>query len=203
MAIFGETKKQFEKRKLLSNMKEKKNTRILIWGIVLAFLPIIGAAGYGLYVQIHETFRYDEQYFSAEYQERYDAPGAVARDLEIALQKGNTQLMHELQGLRKSPPPFEPQPNTRFSILFDVDEAGYFHYLFFNFDTLRRSIFFIHEVDNRWVMSPADAHYYWKSGEWLVVYAPPTLTWWIILSLVTVGYGMYRMTAQYRQKHMR
>jgi len=67
---------------------------------MLAIIPVMIAFGYFLYVSAQEVFRYDEQYFTPSYQEKYNSPGTIARTLEGALQEGNQQLLKELQGIQ-------------------------------------------------------------------------------------------------------
>jgi hypothetical protein len=157
------------------------------------------ALGYFMYINTQETFRYDEQYFTPNYQEKYNSPGAVARELEGALKVGNQQLLKELRGIHRDPGVLEPKPTLVLSILIDVDDAGYFHYLFFDFDTYRRSIYYIIDVRERWVLVPEDLYFYWQTGRWLDFYIPLALTWWFILIIAWGGLLLFQQAKKIRQ----
>ena len=137
--------------------------------LVLAGLFVLGVKALGL-------VRYDPAYFTAEYAEQYDTPGAVARALEGALQSGDRELLAELQGLRR-PAAFETNPKIIFIMLWERDDR-YFTYMYLDMQTLRPHPHYVEKVKGRWVVSPADAHYYLHSGRWLVVFTPLAIVWW-------------------------
>ena len=175
----------------------RKSTTIRL--IVLAIIPVMIAFGYFLYVSAQEIFRYDEQYFTPNYQEKYNSPGTVARALEGALQEGDQQLLKELQGIHRDPDILEPNPRISLSILLDVDDAGYFHYMFFDFNTYRRSTYYIIDVRERYVLAPEDLYFYWQTGRWLDFYLPSALTWWVILIVAGGGLLLFQQAKKIRR----
>ncbi len=175
----------------------RKSTTILF--IVLVTIPVMIAFGYFLFVTAQEIFRYDEQYFTLHYQEKYNSPGTVARTLEGALKEGNQQLLKELQGIHRDPDILEPNPRISLSILLDVDDAGYFHYMFFDFEIYRRSTYYVIDVCGRWVLAPEDLYFYWQTGRWLDFYLPSALTWWVILIVAGGGLLLFQQAKKIRQ----
>jgi len=180
----------------MMNLSRKSNT---IWFIVAASIPLVIAFGYFLYINVQEIFRYDEQYFTPYYQEKYNSPGTVARTLEGVLKEGNQQLLKELQGIHRDPGVLEPNPRIALSILRDVDDAGYFDYMFFDFNTYRRSTYYIIEVRERYVLAPEDLYFYWQTGRWLDFYLPSALTGWILLIVAWGGSLLFQQAKRIRQ----
>lgn len=166
----------------------------------LVLLPVFLVLIYGLYANLSRLVRFDQRYFSPAYQEKYAVPAAVATTLEEAIHEGNEALYAELTGLRRSPRSLEPQPNVYLSILLDIDDADYYHYLFFNFDTYRRSIYYLKEVKGRWIVAPTDLYFYWDSQQWWDFTLPPVLTYWSVLILLGVGYFVSQRAAAYRRE---
>jgi len=156
-----------------------------------------------LIANLQAWFRYDLRYFTPEYQSMYEVPGAVAIALERAVRTGNHALYEELTGLRSRPRPIEPNPNLHFATLLDTDEAGYFHYLYFDVKTYERSTFYIKQVMDRWVVVPQDVYFYWDSGRWLVVYTPLALIWWGALAVGGSAYWIYWSAAKFREQLFR
>lgn len=153
-----------------------------------------------LIAQFQTWFRYDMRYFTPEYQSTYGAPGAVAFALEGAIRSGDQALYKELTGLRARPRPIEPNPNLVFAVLLEVDEAGYFQYLYFDVKTYERSTFYIKQVMDRWVVAPQDVYFYWDSGRWLVVFTPLALIWWGALAVGGSAYWIYWSSARFREQ---
>ena len=178
------------------NLSRKSTT---IWFIVAAIIPLVIAFGYFLYINVEEIFRYDEQYFSPYYQEKYNSPGTVARTLEGVLKEGNQQLLKELQGTHRDPGVLEPNPRIALSILLDVDDAGYFHYMFFDFNTYRRSTYYIIDVRERYVLAPEDLYFYWQTGRWLDFYLPSALTGWVLLIVAWGGSSLFQQAKRIRR----
>lgn len=164
--------------------KVKQSQRLKI--LVVALVPLIIAGIYILGVQIHGLYRFDQAYFAPEFQETYHSPGMVAIALERALQAGDTQLYAELTGLNSEIGEMIPRPNLHFSILVEVDEREYFHYLYFDFDTFLRDTHYVKEVNGRWVAVPQDAYYYFDSGQWLKVFGPVAASWWVLLLAIAI-----------------
>lgn len=184
----------------MKDMRPRRN--LLYWGVGLVMLPVILALIYALYANISRHIRFDERYFTPQYQEKYDVPAKVTAVLEQALQHGDEITFGELTGLKRSPPELQPEPDLHLSILLDVDEAGYFHYLFFNFDTYHRSMYYLKEVKGRWIVAPTDLYFYWDSNQWWDFMLPPALAYWAFLLVLGAGYLINRKATSYRMKTM-
>lgn len=173
----------------------------LRWVLAATLLPLVLMGLFVLVVQVQSVRRYDPAYFSDTYAERYDTPGSVARALEGALQTDggkprDRELLAELQGLRRTVA-FETSPKIIFIMLWERDDR-YFTYMYLDMQTLRRHPHYVEEVKGRWVVSPADAHYYFYSGRWLVVFTPLALVWWLLEIVVVLGLLVYRLSARLR-----
>ncbi len=178
--------------------EEKLNKSQVFRVAALVLMPLVIAGIYILGVQIHGLFRYDQAYFASEYQEAYHSPGMVAIALERALQNGDSALYGELTGLKRDPGEMTPRPDLHFSILVEVDERDYFHYLYFDFDTLRRDTHYVTEVNGRWVAVPQDAYFYFDSGQWMKVFGPLTASWWVLLLAIAIMKLLSRLGAKSR-----
>ncbi len=176
---------------------KKKEIPKSVW-MVLVFLPLIIAGLYVTLINIHYQFRYDDKYFSDNYLEMYDSPGSIAMGVEKAVQTGDAALFQELSGLRRSIP-VKSSPDTIFTILLDVDDRGYFHYLYLDMGNYHRKVYYVKQVRERWVVVPEDFYYYWDSGRWWDVYLPLALVWWVILAVVIVAVFVYRLGGKYRE----
>jgi len=168
--------------------------------IGLALLPLLIAGLFILYVVIQTPFRYDMSYFTPQYQEIYSAPGHVAATLEEVLHTSDATLYSELTGLRLKARVPEANPNMVLTIVLDVDELGYFHYLYFDVKTYERAVYYIKEVNDRWVVIPEDASFAYNSGRWLVTFAPLAAIWWVILFFVGLGLLIYHRSARFREE---
>jgi len=171
-------------------------------GIGVALVPLILLGIYALYAYIHEQFRYDEKYFSEEFKEAYAAPGVVALELENVLRTGDKAQLSDLQGLRRAVRDVQPNPNLRFAILIEIDDQGYFHYLYFDSRTFLRETHYVKEVDNRWVVVPEDLYFYWDSGNWTSVFMPIAIVWWLILLVYELARFLFHRAAGYRKNRM-
>ncbi len=169
----------------------------------VALFPLCAAGIFILVANLQAWFRYDRQYFASEYQSAYNAPGAVAIALEKVIRTDNQALYEELTGLRLRARPIEPNPNLRLTILLEVDEVGYFQYLYFDVKTYKRSTFYIKQVMDRWVVVPQDVYFYWDSGRWLVVFTPLALIWWGTLAVGGSTYWVYWSAAKFREQRFR
>lgn len=161
-------------------------------------LPLVIAGSYILFVHIQALFRYDNAYFTPQYQKRYDAPSTVAVELEKIIRTGDFGALAEITGLRKRINPPKPDPNIRLTVLMKVDDAGYFHYLYFDTKTYERSTFYVKKVMGRYVMVPQDAYFYLDSGQWKVVFGPLATIWWVLLGVTMFGLFIYRAAAKFR-----
>ena len=168
--------------------------------IGLALLPLLLAGLFILYVVVQIPFRYDMSYFTPQYQEIYSAPGNVAVALEEVLQTGDSLLYSELTGLRLKARAPQANPNMALTIVLDVDELGYFHYLYFDVKTYRRAVYYIKEVNDRWVVVPEDAIFSFNSGRWLVTFTPLAAIWWAILIFSGLGVLTFNWSARYREE---
>mgnify|MGYP006291525707 FL=1 len=184
-------------------MNEKINKLQAYYFVALMLIPLLIAGLYALSMTIHARFRYDRTYFTPEYAQKYPSPGEVARTLETVLREGDEQTYAALTGLRREPPDLAPQPRISLSILIDVDERDYFHYLYFNTETFRRSTYFVKEIENRWVVAPEDLYFYFDSGQWTKVFMPVAITWWILWLVVAVARLLYLAGARTRWEHGR
>lgn len=171
------------------------------WFVILIILPVLIGVLFIAGMEFYRNYRYDLGYFTAEYAERYNNPGSVARSLEVALQVADTNLIAELNGMRARPKPLEPNPSLILTILIEVKE-DYFHYLYFDMATFRRHPHFIKEVDNRWVHVPGDVYYYYDSGEWMKFYSPLAITYWVLVCAVSLGILFFRLTKRARVRMM-
>lgn len=178
--------------------EDRVKTSQVLRVIALVSVPLIIAGIYILGVQIHALFRYDQAYVASEYQEAYNSPGMVAIALEQALQNGDSQLYAELTGLKTDAEQMTPKPDLHFSILVDVDERDYFHYLYFDFDTMHRDTHYVKEVRGRWVAVPQDAYFYFDSGQWVKVFGPIAASWWVLLLAIAIMKLLSRLGARSR-----
>lgn len=170
------------------------------WLLMFALVPFITVGAYVTAMNVVHVFRYDEQYFTDAYLEKYPAPGPVSIAIEQAIQKGEIELMQEISGLRKDVHPVEPNSDFILTTLLDVDDFGYFHYLYLDMSTLRRSTYYVKEVSGRYVFVPQDAYFYYDSGYWWDVYLPIALVWWVIVAACTVGVIVHRYGARTRRE---
>lgn len=165
--------------------------------LLLIAVPLVIAGALWLGSYIHGRVRFDEAYFSAEYQEEYSSPGPVAIALETAIKHGDTRLYSELTGLKREIM-LESRPKMAYMLLVEVDESGYFHYLYFDFDTFHRQTHYIKEVNQRWVVAPEDVYFYFDSGQWLRTFMPLAMTWWAILIVIGLLKGLSYLGARTR-----
>lgn len=179
---------------------EKRSLHYLYIFIGLALLPLLLAGLFILYVVVQIPFRYDMSYFTPQYQEIYSAPGDVAVTLEEVLRTGDSRVYSELTGLRLKARAPEANPNMALTIVLDVDELGYFHYLYFDVKTYKRAVYYIKEVNDRWVVIPEDATFAFNSGRWLVTITPLAAFWWVILFFVGLGLVIFRGSARFREE---
>jgi len=168
--------------------------------IGFALLPLVLAGLFILYVVLQIPYRYDMSFFTPQYQEIYNAPGDVAVALEEVLQTGDAHLYSELTGLRIKARTPQANPNMILTIVLDVDELGYFHYLYFDVKTYKRAVYYIKEVNNRWVVVPQDAIFAFISGRWLVTFTPLAAIWWAIILIVGLTIMVFRRSARLREE---
>ena len=166
------------------------------WIVAAALLPLVLMGLLALGVQVQGLVRYDPAYFSGTCAERYDTPGAVARALEGALQTNDQALLAELQGLRR-PAAFEANPNMIFIMLWERGDR-YISYLYFDMQTYERHVHYFEQVEERWVVTPPNLHYYLHSGRWQGVFLPLATVWWLLEIVVVLSVSLYRVSARLR-----
>lgn len=179
-------------------MEEK---RYVDWPYVigLMLLPILVMLVLFGVKQVMEFSRYDPDYFTEEYLEQYEAPGAIATDLERALREGDMQLMAQLLATRKPPSPLAARPRLIYALLLSV-EGDYFQYLYFDASDFTRVVQYVRERDGRYVASEADFYFYIDSGRWRGVAGPIAAAWWSLVVVYTVATYVYRRMAVARLK---
>jgi len=180
--------------------RQNRQFDLLRWIIGLASVPLLAVVAFAVIVFFQGYDRYDETLFTPAYQERYKAPFIVSGLLEEVLQTGNEDLYGELTGLRLVQPLPEVNPDIIYGVLLEVDEAEYFHYMFIDKDTFKRSMYFLEEVDGRWVVAPEDAYFLYHSGEWLKAYLPVTIVYLLFVTVIGTGIGVYRIAAKIREE---
>ena len=176
----------------------KIRTVYLVIGLFL--LPLFAAGMFILVVRLQGLVRYDPSYFTEQYQELYPSPGAVASAIELALHDDTPSTFAELTGLRHKIRPPQPNPDIHLMVALKVTDAGYYQYLFFNVKTYERIVYYVKEVDGRWVMVPRDSYYYLDSGDWLLFFTPAATIWWSLLAVIAAGAVTYRLAARFREQ---
>ncbi len=176
----------------------KRQFFYIVFGLFL--LPLLAAGLFILVVRIQTLSRYDQAYFTAQYQERYASPGSVAVAIEQALHSDDRSIFAELTGLRKKIRPPEANPDIHLMIVLKVSDAGYFQYLFFNTQNYQRIVYYIKQVGGRWVMVPRDAYYFLDSGDWLLFFTPLLIVWWGLLAVTSLGVGIVHLAARFREQ---
>ena len=170
-----------------------------LYFVGFASFPILATGLFVLVVTIQAQYRYDPKFFTLRYQVLYSSPSAVIEALEEAMRTNNSALYAEVIGLKKKPSSIEHNPDIRFATLLEVNDAGYFHYLFFDIKTYKRASLYTKKVLNRWVVVPQDAYFYLDSGKWLVILTPLALVWWSLLIVVELAIFIYRSAARIRE----
>lgn len=183
-----------------ANQHNLSGANLILKILLLALIPVVLAGAFLLGARIHARFRYDETYFSAAYQQQYASPGSVAIALEQALQQGDSQLYAELTGMQREFT-LEAYPELAYMLLVEVDQADYFHYLYFDFDTFHRQTHYIKEQNQRWIAVPEDVYFYFDSGQWLRVFFPLALTWWVFLLAFSIIKGLSHLGARTRSAY--
>jgi hypothetical protein len=167
--------------------------------LALTILPLLVAGVYVAITEIQALYRFNQAYFSPDYERVYSAPGAVAIALEQAIREDDPGLYAELTALRKPRPVPGANPDVRLLLLLEVSERGYFDYLFFNTKTYERATHHIKKVNDRWVVFPQDAYYYLDSGEWIKTFSPLAALYWSILFVVEIAVIVFRLAAKIRE----
>lgn len=169
-----------------------------LWIAGLALIPLLIAGGFSDYMSRQSDTRYAEAYFGPQYQDVYGTPGGVARDWEQALKTGDPTLVVELTGL-KDPPRIQPNPNMTLTILLEIDDAGYYHYLYYDLQTYDRLTQYVKDVRGRYVVAPIDFYFYWDSGQWQGVFTPLAIVWWLVLVVAGVAISLFQVGARARE----
>ncbi len=173
-------------------MENSIPNRRIQWRLIgpVLLLPLIVVAAAFAIVQVQRSDRYDPAYFSPAHLERYDTPGEVALGYEEVLRTGDPALLQELVATRKAAQPVPPRPEM---VLYDLrsQEGDYLNYLYIADDRTSRLTRHVTFVDGRYVLAEEDLFYLFDSGDWLSVFTPIVLTWWILVLLV-VGFRRLR-----------
>lgn len=164
-------------------MKNKRRWFVLL-GLIVLPLIVAGIAVSALQASVDT--RYDPDYFTAEYLDKYDTPGAAALGLVEALAAGDLQLMRELVATEKGPSEFRAIPGIEIDELRNLD-GDYYNYLLFSNDRRLRRIDHVKLVNGRYVVAEEDAYYLVDSGQWTALFAPLMVTYYILL-LLGVGF---------------
>ncbi|GMR09256.1 MAG: hypothetical protein BMS9Abin28_0074 [Anaerolineae bacterium] len=178
-------------------MTDKK---LIDWPFVigLLLLPVAFLLVLFAITIVQDFTRFDDSYFTAEYQARYETPSSVAFALEGALREADSELMTELLGTRAGPEPMEPRPSLVYVFLLGK-EGDYFKYLYFNQDDFHRLTQYVKEENGRYVASESDLYFYMDSGRWQQVAGPLIAGWWILVIVGTGGMYIYRYMARFRE----
>lgn len=150
--------------------------------VVIALLPV---AVLGLLISVTRGegwMRYDPEYFTPVYLEKYATASATAKALEQGLQTGDPGLSTELQGLRR-PRELPAGPDIELVMLWSRT-TRYTTYLYVDRWTYQRYLYPLTQVRGRWVVAPEDIYYWMRSGRWRSLFLPVALTWW------GLGFGM-------------
>jgi hypothetical protein len=152
--------------------------------LVVALLPLVLLGLLAVVMQVHGMLRYDPVYFTEPYLERYSKPDLVVKALERALQTDDRALLAELQGLR-SPRAFETAPSIDLAMLLERNDF-YLTYLYVDRQTYDRYTHHLEKFEGRWIVSPDDAYFFVRSGQWQRIFLPAALAWWILGSLALI-----------------
>lgn len=173
-------------------------SRDLRWVVVAILFPLMALGFYVLAVHVLGASRYDPRYFTAEYQQDYDSPGAVALALEAALQSGDRAVLAELQG-RQHPANLPTSPFVTFVMLTNRTDR-FFTYLYMDMRTYQPYDYHLEKVEGRYVVMPPDAYYYLYSGRWILVFLPLAAGWWLLSLLVFLLVSVHRLSVRLRQQ---
>lgn len=166
-----------------------------IVGLLLLPIAIVGIfliAGW-----VDGLLRFHPDYFTPAYLKRYADPASVLTDLERALRQGDAETLKALEGTRLITRDLAPMPNVRFIILWEGDEK-YMDYLFMDTHNYHRYMQHIKFFRGRYVRVPEGLYYYVDSGQWLSTFGPIAAVWWILVSLFTIGFYIYRSMERFR-----
>lgn len=164
--------------------------------VLLAPFVVLGLLVVG--IEAYSLVRYDPAYFADVYLDRYSMPSDVARTLEVALQTGDDVLLAELQALRW-PAEFETGPGIAFTMLWERTDR-YLTYLYVDMQSYERHPYHLELVNGRYVVAPADLHYFLYSGQWKQVFFPLAITWWA-LGLAALGLvWLFRVSGSMRAR---
>ena len=170
--------------------------KLIDWPYVigLLLLPVVLVAVLLLAGKLQRIGRYDPAYFSPEYRDRYNTPGAVLTDVETALLHGDEQLMNQLLATRKGSRPLTARPEVGFVFMAGT-QGDYLEYLFLDRQNYSRVMQYVREENGRYIAADADFYFYVDSGRWVEVAGPLAALWWILVLLFTGGVFVYRRLA--------
>ena len=148
---------------------------------------------------LQDLTRYDQEYFSVEFQERYAVPSSLITELEIALMNADRQLLAEIEGVKTVNQQLKPNPNLRFMIMLESD-SKYFDYLFMDTTNFQRYPQHLKQVNGRYVRVPEGLYYLVDSRKWVSTFFPITAIWWLLVILFTLGVWFFRVMAAFRRR---
>lgn len=167
--------------------------------IGLMLLPFFLMGAILAVVLFQDLTRYNPEYFSSAFQQRYSIPNALITDLEIALRNGDPRLMTEIQGTKSLPQQLEPNPNLRFMIMLE-SQGKYMDYLFMDTTNYQRYPQHLKNINGRYVRVPDGLYYLVDSRKWTSTFFPLAAFWWVCVFLFTAGLWFFRLMAAYRHK---
>jgi hypothetical protein len=187
---------------MVNNRRYKvKKQAFIDWQYVfgLVILPFFLLALAYLISLIQGVVRYNPDYFTQEYLDRYAVKRDLLNDLEAAINQGDGLLLAEVQGSRSVPQNLEPLPNVHFSIYWDRDNK-YADYLYMDTQNYHRYMQYLRWVRGRYVRVPEGLYYYMDSGNWIHFFGPLYAVWLLIVALFTLGAWIYRWMAVVRKE---
>lgn len=168
--------------------------RILIGAALL--LPLIAVAAIVGAISLRGSDRFDPRYFTAQYQQRYDAPGRAAEGFEAAIQTGNMDLMRELVATRADPAAIQQQSDL---LLYDMrNKSGdYYNYLYVTQDRRHRQLAHVKLENGRYIVAEEDLFYLVDSGNWPRAFAPLLITYYVLFGL---AFGVVRISRRAKRR---
>jgi hypothetical protein len=178
-----------------------KKQAFIDWQYVvgLVLFPFLLLALAFLVSFIQGVVRYNPAYFTQEYLDRYAIKAELLHDLETAINQGDGLLLAEIQGTRSVPRNLEPLPNVHFLIYWDRD-GKYDEYLFMDSQNYHRYMQYLRKAKGRYVRVPEGLYYYMDSGNWIHIFVPLLVIWWVLVALFTLGIWIYRSMAAVRKE---
>lgn len=164
--------------------------------LIVAFLPFALVGLMVLAMPLYARVRYDSTFFSASYLERYATADATARAFEQAMQRGDQETLAELYALRWHSA-YRTEPSLSLIMLWERT-SHYTTYVYLDRSTYERTLLPLEEVQGRWVVSPHDVYYYFRSGLWRGAFWVASGAWWLLGGLGIGTVWLLRSSARFR-----